>query len=145
MDMMQKLATELSLTADQVEKTVALIDEDLYYYCTNQGSLSRSPKLDKFLSGIQSFEIMEQKMLLSQTDAAAAFNRMGSARYYIATLRKAAVQMPYRDFSALAKRIDYRRYRDQIPYLPKTAKLASYLLLLSRRGFYYGIRTLFKD
>ena len=125
--------------------SVALIDEDLYYYCTNQGSLSRSPKLDKFLSGIQSFEIMEQKMLLSQTDAAAAFNRIGSARYYIATLRKAAVQMPYRDFSALAKRIDYRRYRSQIPYLPKTAKLASYLLLLSRRGFYYGIRTLFND
>ena len=27
MDMMQKLAAELSLTADQVEKTVALIDE----------------------------------------------------------------------------------------------------------------------
>ena len=125
--------------------SVALIDEDLYYYCTNQGSLSRSPKLDKFLSGIHSFEIMEKKMLLSCSDAAAAFNRMGSARYYIATLRKAAVQMSYRDFSSLAKRIDYRRYRSQIPYLPKTAKLASHLLLISKRCFYHGIRTLFKD
>lgn len=125
--------------------SVALIDEDLYFYCTNQGSLSRSPKLDKFLSGIQSFEIMEQKMLRSPSDAAAVFNRMGSARYYVATLRKAAVQMSYRDFSELAKRIDFRRYRSQIPYLPKTAKLASYLLLISKRCFYHGIRTLFKD
>lgn len=124
---------------------VALIDEDLYYYCTNQGSLSRSPELNKFLSGIQGFETMENKMLRSNTDAAAVFNRMGSARYYIATLRKAAVQMSYQDFSALAKRIDFRRYRRQIAHLPGTAKLASYLLLISRIGFYYGIRILFRD
>ena len=124
---------------------VSLIGETLYYYCTNQGSLSRSPKLDKFLSGIHSFEIMEKKMLRSESEAAAVFNRMGSARYYIATLRKAAVQMSYRDFSSLAKRINYRRYRSQIPYLPKTAKLASHLLLISKRCFYHGIRTLFKD
>ena len=133
--------TEVIEAAD----TVALIEDDLYFYCTNQGSLSRSPKLDKFLSGIHSFVNMEKKMLLSESGAAAAFNRMGSARYYIATLRKAAVQMSYRDFSALAKRIDFRRYRSQIPHLPGTAKLASYLLLISHRGFYHGIRTLFKD
>lgn len=124
---------------------VALIDRNLYFYCVNQGSLSRSPKLDKFLSGIRGFEKMEQKMLKSGTDAAGVFNRMGSARYYIATLRKAAVQMSYGDFSSLADRINYRRYRSQIRYLPRSARLASAMLLISKPGFYYGIRMLFND
>lgn len=125
--------------------SVALINEELYHYCTNQGSLSRSPELGKFLSGIRGFETMADKMRHSQSEAAAVFNRMGSARYYIATLRKSAVQMCYRDFSTLVKRIDFRRYRSQIPHLPGSAKLASRLLLISPRGFYLGIRTLFRD
>lgn len=124
---------------------VALIRQDLYYYCVNQGSLSRSPKLDKFLSGIQGFEKMEANMLSSDSDAAAVFNQLGSARYYIATLRKAAVQMRYRDFAVLAKRVDFKRYRSQIRFLPKSARLASHILLISKLGFYYGIRLLFND
>jgi len=129
----------------EASTNVALIRQDLYFYCVNQGSLSRSPKLDKFLSGIQGFEIMEANMLASDSDAAAVFNQLGSARYYIATLRKAAVQMAYRDFKTLAKRVNYKRYRRQIRYLPRAARLASHILLISKHGFYYGIRLLFND
>lgn len=129
----------------EAAQSVALIDYRLYLYCTNQGSLSRSGSLHKFLSGIAGFVRMEEKMLQSKSDAAKAFNTFGSARYYIATLRKAAIQMAYKDFIALSKQVDFRRYQNQIQYLSGTQKIASYILLLSKTAFYYGMRMLFND
>lgn len=124
---------------------VAHIQNDLYLYLAHPGSLSRSPRVDKFLSGIESFEKTAAKLAESPSSAAQVFRTMAPARYYIATLRKAAVQMSYPAFADLAKRINFRRFRSQIPNLSRGAKLASYLMLTSKRCFYYGIRTLFKD
>lgn len=124
---------------------VTQINNALYLYLAHPGSLSRSPRMDKFLSGIQSFEKTAAKLARSPSAAAEMFCTMAPARYYIATLRKAAVQMSYPAFAELAKQIDFRRFRSQIPNLSGGAKLASYLLLTSKRCFYYGVRTVFKD
>ena len=124
---------------------VAQVNNALYLYLAHPGSLSRSPRMDKFLSGIQSFEKTADKLAQSPCAAAETFRTMAPARYYIATLRKAAVQMSYPAFAELAKKVDFRRFRSQIPQLSGGAKLASYLLLTSKRCFYYGVRTVFKD
>ncbi len=129
----------------EAAQSVALIEYRLYLYCTNQGSLSRSGSLHKFLSGIAGFVRMEEEMLKSTSDAAKAFNTFGSARYYIATLRKAAIQMGYKDFIALSKQVNFRRYKNQIQHLSGTQKMASYILMISKTAFYYGMRMLFND
>ena len=88
---------------------------------------------------------MEGKMAQSSSQAAKTFNKFGSVRYYIATLRKAAVQMPYKNFITLTKEIDFVSYKKQIPYLRGTLKIASYIFLVSKTIFYYVAHILFKD
>lgn len=124
---------------------LAVIDRELYYYYTHQGSLHRSPSLEKFISAITCFEATAQYIAHQQTPAADVFRKTGSARYYIATLRRASVQLPRHDFLSLAQRIDFAQYRNQISSLPHAQKFASYLMMLSKNVFYYTNRLIFKD
>ena len=125
---------------------VAYVDQELYLYYTYQGSLSRSPRLDKFASAIQSFSFVEEHLSRQTTPVAEVFCQMGPLRYYIATLRRGAVQLDYKNFIALAKMVNLRRYRDKIRYLrQRSQKLACYLALCSKTLFYYVVRILFKD
>lgn len=124
---------------------VAYIEQELYFYYTHPGSLHRSPSLDKFLSAIKSFSITEEKLLKSDNQAAAVFNDMGSARFYIATLRRAAVHLSYKDFKSLEKKIKFKRFKKQIKNLSITQRIACYILFISKLIFYYGMKLIFKD
>jgi hypothetical protein len=70
---------------------------------------------------------------------------VGSVRFYIATLRRAAVQLPYKDFIALEKQINFKRYKEQIKNLTLSQKIACYALLISKPAFYHLMKLLFKD
>lgn len=124
---------------------VAYIEQELYFYYTHPGSLHRSPSLDKFYSAIKSFSNTEEKLLNRNNDAAETFNNMGSARFYIATLRRAAVQLPYSDFKTLEKEINFKRFKKQIKNLLPSQKIACYIFLVSKLLFYCGMKLMFKD
>lgn len=125
---------------------IAYIDQETYIYYTHQGSLSRSPRLDKFQSAIESFRKVEYRLAAEDSDVARVFNQMGGIRYYIATLRRGAVQMDYKNFIALAKMVDLHRYKKNVQYLQqRTQRLACKLVLFSKTVFYYTVRLIFKD
>lgn len=125
---------------------VAYIPQEPYIYYTHQGSLHRSPRLDKFQSAIDSFRKVENRLAAETSDVAQVFNQMGGIRYYIATLRRGAVQMDYKSFVALAQMVDFPRYKKNVKYLQqRSQQLACHLALLSKPLFYYSIRLLFKD
>ena len=125
---------------------VAYIPQEPYIYYTHQGSLHRSPRLDKYQSAIESFREVEDRLAKEDSDVARMFNQMGGIRYYIATLRRGAVQMDYKSFLALAKMADLPRYRKNVKYLQqRSQRLACRLALLSKPLFYFSVRLLFKD
>ena len=126
------------------EKCVYL-NHVLYLYWTHQGSLSRSPQLHKFVSGIEGFQRMEEQMKKSSSKAAKVFREMGCARYYVGTLRKAAVQMNYKEFAKLNQMIPFANYKFQLCKMPLKQRIAGYLLLTSKRLFYYVVKVVFKD
>lgn len=121
------------------------IDGDLYLYYAALGSLSRSPRIDKYESGIACFERTAAKMRQSDSDAAAVFCRMGASRYYIATLRKMAVQLPYDLFLQMAKRISFAEYKQNLRYLNIAPRMAGWLFLISKRLFYWFVNIVYKD
>ena len=127
-------------------KKVSYIPQGTYIYYTYQGSLSRSPRLDKFQSAITSFRKVEDRLAKENSDVATVFNQMGGIRYYIATLRRGAVQMDYKNFIALAKIVDLPRYKKNVQYLQqRSQRLACRILLFSKTAFYYAVRLIFKD
>lgn len=127
-------------------RTIAHIPQEIYIYYTYQGSLSRSPRLDKFQSAIESFRKVENRLATEDSEVARVFNQMGGIRYYIATLRRGAVQMDYKNFIALAKLVDIRRYKNNVQYLQqRNQRLACKLALFSKTVFYYTVQLLFKD
>lgn len=124
---------------------VALINQRLYLYYTHLGSLHRSPSIEKYFSAIKSFSNMEQKLSKVDSPAAKVFNEMGGARFYIATLRRSAVQMKYRDFLTLEKEINFKRYKNQIKNLLLSQRVAAYMFLISKPIFWFLMRSMFKD
>ena len=128
-----------------VADRVAVVEQVLYTYYAIEGSLSHSPRLDKFYSGIAAFEKMNQQVKKLGTAAAVAFNQMGSARYYIATMRKAAVQVDYQTFLILGEKVALQRFSHQLKHLSGTQRLAGHLYLISRPLFYFLVRRVFKD
>ncbi len=125
--------------------TVAWLNLDMCLYYAHKGSLSRSPRMDKFESGIRCFKQMSEQVSAMDTEAAAVFRRMGNVRYYIGTMRVAAVQVDYPTFCKLSELVKFNCYRSSIHELTTTQRLAAYMLLISRRLFYIGIRFLFRD
>ena len=126
-------------------ETVAYIENELYLYFTHAGSLHRSPSVKKFLSVIKSFSKTEEKLLKDNSIAAKTFNNMGAARFYIATLRRAAIQLDYKDFAFLEKEINFKKYKQQIKNLSISQQFASYLLLFSKHIFRLVMKAIFKD
>lgn len=127
-------------------ENVAYIPQGTYIYYTYQGSLSRSPRLDKFQSAIDSFRRVEDRLASEDSQVARVFQQMGGIRYYIATLRRGAVQMDYKSFVALTKMVGFSRYKNNVQYLQeRSQRLACRLFYLSKFAFYYTVRLLFKD
>jgi len=126
-------------------RKVAWLDLDMALYYAHKGSLSRSPRMDKFESGIRCFEQTSEKVDAMDTEGAAVFRRMGKVRYYIGTMRKAAVQVDYPTFCKLSELVDFRRYRSAVGELTATQRIAAHMLLISKRLFYIGIRSIFRD
>jgi len=124
---------------------VVSVKNALYIYYLNQGSLSRSPSVDKFISGVQSFQRMEAKLKGDDRDAAKVFKQMAGARYYLATFRKAAVQMDLHSFMRLCSLVHFSDYKHQLPSLSLVKRICGYLLLVSPKLFYRAMHTLFKD
>lgn len=125
--------------------TVAYIEQELYLYYLHGGSLHRSPRPDKFISAVNSFSQTEKRLMNSPKEAAKVFNSMGRVRFYIATLRRAAVQIGYRDFCNLERQINFKSYKNQIKNLTLSQKMACYALLISKPMFCALMKLLFKD
>ena len=124
---------------------VAYVDQQLYLYYTYQGSLSRSPSVEKFISGIEAFRRLERYMASRDSEAAKLFGEMGKVRYYVAVCRKAAVQMSYDEFFKLERIVNFKQYADKLHHLGFAQKLAGYALCISKPLFYYTIKFLFRD
>ena len=134
------------MTVIAATKKVAYLPHELYIYYTHPGSLSRSPSGEKYVSGIEAFQKVEASIGAADTEAAKVFREMGSIRYYIATLRRSAVQLNYKSFLALVKMVDLPRYKKNVQYLQqRTQRLACRLLLFSKPLFYLAVRLIFKD
>ncbi len=133
--------TEVIEAADKIAK----IDCDLYIYLLRQGSLIRSPKIEKYKVGLAGFLRMSERLAKKDSQAAKTFSRMGVARYMIATLRKGAVQLPLKQFKELAGHIDEKALKEQIGHLPLLLKISGYIYLISKTVFYLFINILFND
>ena len=77
--------------------------------------------------------------------ACKTFLECGCARYFIAVLRKAAVQLDLNEFLKLTTDIPFKSHKNQIKMLKPKLKIASYLFLFSKRLFYYTMRLFFKS
>ncbi len=116
-----------------------------YFYPTIQGSLSHSGSHEKFLSGIEAFNRMLSEFEGRNEPACKTFLECGCARYYIAILRKAAIQLSFEAFLKLANVINFKQYKHQISKLALKPKLASCIFLISKRLFYFTIRVVLKS
>lgn len=126
-------------------KKAAVVNNRLYLYYTQQGSLSRSATVGKFVNGLECFRRTEERLLQGSTDAAAEFGKMGAARYYVAILRRAAAQMKYREFLELTAHAPLERYREQFSRLPRAQQLACRMYCVSKSLFYAAVHGVFRD
>ena len=134
------------MTVIAATKKIAYIPQELYIYYTHQGSLSRSPSIEKYVSAIEAFQRVETAINSASLDVGVVFRQIASIRYYIATLRRSAVQLNYKSFLTLANMIDLPRYQQNVQFLQqRTQRLACRLLLFSKPLFYYAVRLIFKD
>lgn len=133
--------TDLISAADKIVR----VDNVLYLYHIYQGSRSRSPSSEKFISGVESFQRLEKKLENVDTEAAAVFRSVAPERYYLATCRKAAVQLSLKEFKKLANRLPLKKYGSQFSNMVFKQKIAGKILLFSKTGFYIVMHLLFKD
>lgn len=133
--------TELFEKADKISK----LENELYIYVLRQGSLIRSPKIEKFMIGIDGFLRMADIVEKSNSDSAKAFSSFGRARYSIATLKKGAVQLPFNLFSKLCEYVNFKQYKHQIKNLPSSQRFAAHLFLFSKRIFFYIVKAFFDN
>lgn len=117
----------------------------LYIYFTHGGSLLRSFDTAKYLNGIEGFNRLEVDLENDERPAAGIFHKIGYARFYLAILRRAALQMSWKTFYMFVKETDTKIWYRQIKSLPGKQKLAGYLYRVSVRVFYRSVRMVFKD
>lgn len=126
--------------------TVVEIPHPLYHYFIRSTSLLRTNGTEKYEQGMQAFSRLEARMADTPNEAAAIFLQRGKARFVLAILRRAALQLPtYAAFHAFAVELAYRRYAKQEKFLPKKWQLAARMYRCSDRVFYYVVRKLFRD
>lgn len=133
--------TQVIASAD----SVVWVENKTYLYLTRQGSLIRSPRPEKFRIGLDGFFRMAQSLEEWNSEAVRVFRSVGVARYCVATLRKAAVQLCYKDFMSLAESIHLKEYKGQLKNLSLIQRGAGMLFLLSPKCFYYLMHMLFSD
>ncbi len=124
---------------------VAKISNQNYIYPTIPGSLSQSGSRKKFLSGIASFNRMIEEFKGRDEEACKAFLECGCSRYYVAVLRKAAVQLSYSEFKKLTNDIPFEEYSSQIKLLKAKQRLAARIYMLSKKLFYTSMRLMFRS
>lgn len=120
-------------------------DNQLYVYCTHEGSLLRSNNTEKYINGLNGFGRLEQKLRNSGTDAARVFFAMGRARFVLGIVRRAALQLDKKEFLELTEIADFWNCRHQVKQLPLKQRIAGYMYQTSRLLFYYCARVLFSD
>ena len=120
-------------------------DNQLYVYCTHEGSLLRSNDTAKYINGLNGFDRLENKMLNSKTEAARVFLEMGKARFLLGIVRRAALQLERKDFLKLTESVNFGKYRCQVGNLPLKQRIAGYMFLTSKWLFYYVSKILFSD
>ena len=118
----------------------AMMDAPVYLYYQRPGSLMHTPKLEKYQIALDGFFRMEEKLRAMDNESARVFFTVGRARYYLATLRKAAVTMPYGLFRQLCQMVPLREEKAQFGTLQTKQKLAAQLYLISRRLFHLAMR-----
>ena len=133
--------TECIAAADRVCE----IKNVLYQYCTHEGSLLRSADTQKYANGLEGLARMEKRLAGQNSEAMAVYRTIGRPRYLLATLRRAALQLPWTEFLDFAKELGYENYRRQTNMLPGKWKIAGHMFLVSKRLFYVCVRMLFSD
>lgn len=128
-----------------VANSIVRVNNVLYFYIVHPNSLSHSPQVHKFLSGIASFQRVDEEMKNSSSPAAKMFLEIAGARYYISTFRKAAVQMKYSDFRKVCDTVSTDMFAHQIKMQATMTKLAGYLFLFSKKMFYIVTRLMYRD
>lgn len=128
--------TQVLVHADRA----VLMDAPVYLYYQRPGSLMHTPKIEKYQIALDGFSRMEEKLHAIDNEGAREFFTIGRARYYLATLRKAAVQMPYNLFQELCRIVPLEKEKAQFGKLQKKQKLAAYVYTFSTRLFYYIVR-----
>jgi glycosyltransferase involved in cell wall biosynthesis len=122
----------------------ALMDAPVYLYYQRPGSLMHTPKIEKYQIALDGFARMEEKVRLIDNDAAREFASMGRARYYLATLRKAAGLVSYPQFLELCQIVPLEKEKAQFGNLQRMQKMAAYVYTISKRLFYHTIRLIRK-
>lgn len=133
--------TECIAAADRVCE----IRNVLYQYRTHAGSLLRSMDTQKYANGLESLARMEKRLAGQDSEAISVYRSIGRPRYLLATLRRAALQLPWTVFRDFAKKLGYENYSRQTNMLPGKWKIAGYMCLVSKRLFYICVRMLFSD
>lgn len=128
--------TQVLVHADRA----VLMDAPVYLYYQRPGSLMHTPKLEKYQIALEGFFRMEEKLRTMDNEGAQVFLTLGRARYYLATLRKAAVLMPYEQFRQLCKMVPLEEEKEQFGNLQTKQKLAAQLYLVSKRLFHLAMR-----
>lgn len=126
-------------------RQVAVVDAPVYLYYKREGSLMRTPKIEKYVTALDGFHRMAGKLEEMEGGAAEAFRTMGHARYYLATLRRGAILMPYGQYLELCGHVPMEQVRHQLPGLKAVQRVSGQLYLLSKKLFYYAMRLLTKD
>ncbi len=124
---------------------VVVVDNPLYLYYKREGSLMRTPKIEKYVTALDGFHRMMLKLADMDGAAAEEFHAVGQARYYLATLRRAAILMPYPQYLALCVHIPMDQVRQQFSRLRTEQRLSAELYLISKRLFYYAMRWMTQD
>lgn len=133
--------TEAIAAAEHVRE----IHNCLYVYLPHSGSALRCDDVEKYWNGMEGFDRLEEKLSDCDTDAAKVFFEMGRARYLLATLRRAALQMQRKRFVRFARKLEYKNSRSQMRHLPWKWQIAGGMFLVSPNLFYFCVRMLFSD
>ena len=120
--------------------SVARMDAPAYLYYQRVGSLMHTPKIEKYQVALDGFSRMEEKLRKMKGEGINEFFSVGRARYYLATLRKAAVLMEYKQFLQLCKRVPFEKEKEQFCNLQKKHRVAAYMYVISKRLFYHAMR-----
>lgn len=126
-------------------RTVVQIPVSLYVYWTHAGSLLRSSDISKYQNGMEGFARLEKALESNDSSAAKVFFAMGRSRFLLGIVRRAALQLTLKDFMGIARQAKLEDCRYQSGRLPLKQKIAFYIYLISKRLFYYVVRTAFKD